>query len=272
MQAKIIGIVNTKGGVTKTTTAVNLAAMLADGSLGAPERVLLVDMDPQGSAAKCVAQVNVFADANRSLTPALLAQPVGRVPLETVICQSPWSDSLFYVPVHSESMKHAAGEILFNHKAPYTILRRLLSPLIGSFDTIIVDFMPTAPNVNVFFFNALSAIQYAIIPTQLTELALEGLPETFHELETARTDFEQEIKVLGILPAEFRRTNSQDTFLTVLRAQYGGQVFDPIPLSTDVSDAFAARLPVHRYNSSAAATRAFKEFCRQVTARVRRAG
>ena len=165
-------------------------------------------------------------------------------------------------------MKRAAGEILFNHKAPYTILRRLLHPLRRSFDYIVIDFMPTAPNVNVFFFNALSAIQYALIPTQLTELALEGLPETFHELESARADFEQDITVLGILPAEYRRTNSQETFLQVLRSQYGELVFSPIPLSTDVSDAFAARLPVHRYSSSTAATRAFKEFGKELVRRM----
>lgn len=266
-----LGVINTKGGVGKTTTAVNLAAMLADGSLGEAYRVLLVDMDPQGSAAKCVAQTHAFEDERLSLTPALLAQPTGKVRLENVICESPWTPNLFYVPVHTDSMKRAAGEILFNHKAPYTILRRLLAPLQNVFDFILVDFMPTAPNVNVFFYNSLSAIDLAIIPTQLTELSLEGLPETFGEIETGRQDFERDIRLAGILPTEYRKVRSQKAFLSVLRRKYPDLVFDPIPLSTDVSDAFAARLPLHQYSPGSTASLEYLRFGKELLQRAEKA-
>ncbi len=262
-----LGMVNTKGGVGKTTTAVNLAAMLADGTLGQAYQVLLIDMDPQGSASRCVGQVDTFEDANQSLTAAMIAERPGMVRLENIMCRSPWTDNLYFVPVHTASMKNAPSAFR-DRKLPDTILRRLLAPLQSSFDFIIIDFLPTAPSTNIFFFNGLNSIDLAIIPTQLTQLALEGLPETLAEIQDGEISYERDIPVIGILPTEFRSVTSQKIFLDDLRSAYPDLVYSsPIPLSTDVPDAFIQRLPLHLYSPRASATKAYIEFGKETLRR-----
>ena len=269
-----IGIINTKGGVAKTTTAVNLAAMLAEGVLNEPYdqpyKVLLIDLDPQGSASRCVStedpRGNPEFDINHSITSALLAEPAGDVPLESILCRSPWSPNLYYEPVNTPSMKQAA-ERLQGRKMRETILSQLLEPIENAFHFIIIDFLPTAPSLNTLFFNGHFAIQAAVIPTQLTRLAMEGLPETQDELIDGQRSYRHRINLLGILPTEYRRVISQNKYLELLRQQEDLFIFEPIPLSTDVSDSFSARQPLHRWAPKSLATAAYKLFAQETIRR-----
>ncbi len=271
-----LGIINTKGGVGKTTTAVNLAALLADGVLdepfAQPLKVLLIDLDPQGSASRCVSTDDPrgnpeFAEPN-SLTAALLGEPSGAVPLESILQRSPWSPNLYYAPVNTPSMKQAA-ERLQGRKMRETILAQLLESVDSAFHFVIIDFLPTAPSLNTLFSNGLYAIQAAVIPTQLTRLAMEGLPETQDELLDGQRAYRHSIELLGVLPTEYRRVTSQNKYLEHLRAQPDLFVFEPVPLSTDVSDAFSARQPLHRWAPKSSAAAAYRMFAREVLSRAR---
>ena len=262
-----LGVINTKGGVGKTTTAANLAAMLADGTLGQPYQVLLIDMDPQGSASKYLGRVSSYDEPELSLAPALTATPTGAVPLENLLCISPWAENLYFVPVHTPTMKAAPKEFQ-GRKRPDEVLRYLLAPLRSSFHFIIIDFLPSATSSNILFFNALSASDYAIVPTQLTQFAMEGLTETQNEIIEAQTVYGRP-SLLGILATEVRNVKSQRMLLEDARNQNPGLVFDAtIPMSTDVSDAVIKRLPLHLYAPNSSATEAYIKFGRETIDRV----
>src|SRR5690349_13834965 len=103
MPAKVIGLINHKGGCGKTTTALNMCGLLTEYS----HQVLLIDMDPQGSANHCVignSQVDLSRD---TLDKLLLATPPGRIPMDSCIVRSEWNDNLDFIPSIEDNMVSA---------------------------------------------------------------------------------------------------------------------------------------------------------------------
>jgi cellulose biosynthesis protein BcsQ len=113
--------------------------------------------------------------------------------------------------------------------------------------------------------NVLYAIDFAVIPTILDDINIQALPKTLNNLRRLEAEFDRKPTLLGILPTAFRQgVSNQEKFLVELRRRFGSGVFDPIPQTTDVQEAYAARLPLHRYNASSMAVKPYAAFTAEV--------
>jgi chromosome partitioning protein len=228
-------------------------------------KVLLIDMDPQGSALKCVSY-----DQNPSgggdLAELMLATPPGRLPLAVHIQRSAWPGHVDYVPSREEAMVEAQALMTQRHINPVAVLRRLIKPVLSLYDYIIVD---TGPTQGILMWNVLYAIDYAIVPTMLDAISLQELPKVLRNLDRLEIEFDQRPKLLGILPVSY--LTMQEEVLGHLRQKFRGLLFEPVPLNTDVPEAYHAKLPIHRYNASAPATKAYAAVTLEVMNRVQKA-
>ena len=159
--AKIIGIINQKGGVGKTTTAVNLSAFLAKHS----RRVLIVDTDSQGNATSGLSM------ERRHFDPDIYDVMMGNAPVEEAIVDTDMK-RLFLLPA---SMNLAGAEIeMVGMENRETILKRILSQVRDKYDYIIID---CPPALGLMTLNVLTAADSVIIPIQAEFYALEGLSQ-----------------------------------------------------------------------------------------------
>ncbi len=243
--ALTITVANEKGGVGKTTTAVNLAAGLAlrlADRPGPAGRVLLVDMDPQGHALLATAFGQPPVPPTDSLASLLTETPPPSV--QRMIQRSSNHDNLYYIPSHRAAMVEAA-RVLPTLMANETRLARALAPLASQFAYIIID---TPPNTGDLLVNALVAGDAVIIPVETSYLGVSGLRELERTIEQIRLLFRPELKILGYLPTllEEQRSEAQE-ILAELEKRYRGYILPPIHRSSDLAYAHSSHVDVFTY-------------------------
>lgn len=265
MTAKVIGLINHKGGCGKTTTAVNMCGFLAEWpDKENPYHVLLIDMDPQGSANKCIGGPQTGSPKG-TMVDCLLAVPPGKIPLDSCAKRSDWYDHLEYIPSYDDTMVEVQVAMMQKHINPVVVLRKLIQPVLEMYDFIIVD---TGPSQGILMWNVLYAIDYVVIPTQLNGINVREVGTTLSNFERLESEFNKKPELLGILPTVYRTgVTSQDEWLSELRKKFGSYVFEPIPQNTDVPEAYDAHLPIHHYNPSAPASLCYQEFTNEVIRR-----
>jgi chromosome partitioning protein len=238
--AIIITVANEKGGVGKTTTAVNLAAGLA---LRRPEeRVLLVDMDPQGHALLATAFDQQQAPAGDSLAALLVETPPPSIP--RLLRRANHHSNLFFIPSNRAAMVEAS-QILPTLMANETRLSRTLSLIADQFAFIVIDTPPTTGDLLV---NALVAASFVIIPVETSYLGVSGLRELQSTIDLVRLHFRPDLQVLGYLPTlcEEQRVEAQE-ILAELKARYPGQVLSTIHKSSDLAYAHSSHMDIFTY-------------------------
>ena len=243
--AVTITIANEKGGVGKTTTAVNLAAGLALRLVereGSANRVLLVDMDPQGHALLAVASDHPKGNDSNRLANLLLESPPPSV--QRMIQHSVHLANLAYLPSDRNSMIHAALE-LPSLMANETRLAHALAPIQNEFAFIIID---TPPNTGDLLINALVAADYVLIPVETSYLGVSGLIELERTIDQIRMHFKPQIKIFGYLPTlvEEQRSEVQE-ILAEMSKRYGPVLLKPIHKSSDLAYAHSSHMDVFSY-------------------------
>jgi chromosome partitioning protein len=273
----ILTIANQKGGVGKTTTAVNLAAGISlrlRYHTDTPARVLLVDTDPQAHALMAVAHDQYNAPPDQSL-PALLTQSPPPS-IQGMLRTSKYHPNLYVIASNTPALAEAAGRLagLVN---PDQRLARALAPVRDTFAFIIID---TPPNPGRLLTNALLAATHVLIPVETSYLGvvgLAGLHTTINEvrLEYGRADLE----ILGYLPTMYEEQRAEaGAILEQLKALYGNATLPPIHRSTDLAYAHAAQMDVFTYKppksrddkhieSSSRATREYASLVEEVLRR-----
>ncbi len=251
---RVYTLVNQKGGVGKTTTAINLGAYLA--RFG--QRVLIVDIDPQANATSCLG-VDKHAVKGGSYE-ALL----GLSPASGNILRNPRLN-LSLLP---SSPALAGAEVeLVGEEGREMRLRRALEPLVERFDYILVDCPPSLGLLTVN--GLLAARDGVIIPVQCEYLALEGLGQLTQTLQRVRAGLFPEMKISGVVLTMFDgRTNLSNDVITEVNRHFPEQVFKSvIPRSIRLAEAPSYGLPISAYAPSSSGAQAYEALAREVLAR-----
>jgi chromosome partitioning protein len=252
---KILGVVNQKGGVGKTTTAVNLAACLAIQGLN----ILLVDCDPQANASS---GLGFLRDDNRHSIYDVL---MGDAPAEQVIL--PTEIDLLWLLPGSKNLTGANVELA---AAPDRALRlrRALEPVQSAYDLVILD---CPPALDLLTLNVLVASNSLLVPMQAEYFALEGISELISNLERVRAAFNPTLTIEGVLLTMYDdRTNLAQQVSETLRDYFQERLYRTvIPRNVRLAEAPSHGKPVALYAPRSKGTEAYFEMTGEFLARNR---
>lgn len=232
--ARIIAVANQKGGVGKTTTAVNLASALADMSY----RTLLVDLDPQGNASVgCGIDSRALEISALEVLQAECEIPDALVRLE----------NLGFDVLPSNSDLTAAEVSLLQVEGREYRLKNALEKIAHQYVWIIID---CPPSLNMLTLNALTAANSVLIPMQCEYYALEGLASLLETIEQVRSSVNQGLEIEGLLRTMYDgRNNLSGAVSAQLKEHFGDRVYRTlIPRNVRVAEAPSHGLPVMRYD------------------------
>lgn len=245
-----IALANQKGGVGKTTTAINLGAYLADRG----RQVLLVDLDPQANA---TAGLGLRAPPGRSCYEVLL----GELPAQAAICETV-QPRLWLLPA-SPDLAGAEIELVAAMAREFR-LKRALAELALGYDFVLID---CPPSLGLLTLNALTAADEVIVPVQCEYLALEGLGQLMHTLELVRRNLNANLHLRGLALTMFdSRTNLSAEVAEEVRRHFTNTFRTVIPRSVRLSEAPSHGLPIIAYDPNSRGARAYRDLAEEVLA------
>ena len=256
IRRRIFTVANQKGGVGKTTTAVNMAAALAVQGL----KTLVIDLDPQGNASTALG----IAD-RRSGTPSSYEVLLGELPLRDAIQQSPHSDKLFCVPA---TIDLAGAEIeLVSMVARENRLRNALAELDETdFDYVFID---CPPSLGLLTVNALTGTDAVLIPIQCEYYALEGVSQLMKNIEMVRAHLNPALNVSTVVLTMYDgRTKLADQVASEVRRFFGDKVLQTvIPRSVKVSEAPGYSMTIIDYDPGSRGAMSYLDASRELAHR-----
>jgi chromosome partitioning protein len=255
---RVTAIVNQKGGVGKTTTAINLATALA----AAGKRVLVIDLDPQGNASTGLG----IARGQRRITSYHLL--LGEQPLAAAMLETP-VPGLSLVPA-SVDLSGAEVELVVSDDREYR-LRKALELDAGSMDQFDYALIDCPPSLGLLTLNALVASTSVMVPLQCEFYALEGLSHLIRTIERVKRNLNPVLEIQGVVLTMFdRRNNLSDLVAADVRGHFGDKVYETvIPRNVRVSEAPSHGKPVLLYDFRCPGAQAYIHLASEVLRRER---
>lgn len=247
---KIYALANQKGGVGKTTTAINLGAYLALSGM----RVLLIDIDPQANATS-----SLGFDKN-DLPLSTYDVIINKVPIaETILL----TDHLCLELVPASPALAGAEVEMVSLLAREHLLRKAIAPVVERYDYILID---CPPSLGLLTINALTATDGVIIPVQCEYLALEGLTLLIHTINLVRDNLNHRLKIRGLLLTMYdTRTNLSRQVVDEVRAHFPDKVFETIiPRNVRLSEAPSHGKTILSYDPHSTGGLAYRDLAQEL--------
>ena len=245
---KIIAVVNQKGGVGKTTTAVNLTAALTE----AGKRVLLCDFDPQANA------TSGLGLDKRHLRHSVYDVVINDVPAREAIVQTKFGDVL-----PSTADLAGAGVELVTMDSPNYRLKKALDTIKDQYDLIFID---CPPSLELLTLNSLCAADGIMVPVQCEYYALEGLTDLMTTLRMVKKRLNPRLEIFGVALTMFDgRTNFSTQVAQEVRRHFPGKVYATvIPRNVRLAEAPSHGLPVSAYDKSSRGAQAYRAMAAEI--------
>jgi chromosome partitioning protein len=250
MTKNIIAIVNQKGGVGKTTTAINLSSQIASSS----SKVLLLDLDPQGNASS---GLGIQKDTQITTYELLSGtQLLSGAAIESHVAQ------LYVIPANA-NLAGAEIELVNQPQREFTLQKSLAE---SNFDYVIID---CPPSLGLLTINALTAATSIIIPVQAEYYALEGLSQLLNTIQAVRASTNPDLELMGIVLTMFDKRNSlSDQVYKEVKDYFGDKLFKTlIPRNVRLAEAPSYGQTIFEHDKWSKGARAYKALAKEVKVR-----
>ena len=251
--AIVICVTNQKGGVGKTTTAVNLGYYLAKDKY----RTLIIDFDPQGNA------TSGFGFEKSNLPANMVEVMSGQIPLEKTIVTTKHK-CLDIVPTSPE-LANVEVELV-NKRGKFMLLKSAITRVADNYDFIIID---SPPSLSLLTVNGMIASNYLLLPVQTEFYALEGVAQLLESMKLVRKAMNPHLQLLGVLATMYdKRTSLSAQVLAEIKKYYKDKTFETtIPRNVRIAEAPSHGVPVGEYDKFSKGARAYRDLAREVELR-----
>ena len=248
--SRIVAIVNQKGGVGKTTSAVNLTAALHEKGV----KILLVDFDPQANASSGLG-------VSRRCKYSSYDVIINGIPAQQAIVHTQWGDVL-----PSSSALAGAGVELADMKRREFVLKQALEPVADDYDYIFID---CPPSLELLTLNGLCAAEQILIPVQCEYYALEGLSDLMSTMRAVKRRLNPGLSIFGVLLTMYDgRTNFSNQVAQEIRRFFPGKVYSTaIPRNVRLAEAPSYGEPVLAYDRRSRGAEAYLDVAREILRR-----
>ncbi len=256
--AKVICITNQKGGVGKTTTAVNLSYYLAKDKF----RTLLIDFDPQGNA---TSGLGLEKTSKTSLGPTMSEVLAGTSTLASAIRPTKYKN-LSLAPAMPE-LANVEVEIATANRR-FTRLRDAINTVSANYDYVIID---SPPSLSLLTVNGMIASHYLLLPVQTEFYALEGVAQLLESMKLVMKQANPNLKLLGVVATMYdKRTSLSGQVYAEIQKYFKTLAFKTkIPRNVRVAEAPSHGVPIGAYDKFSKGAKAYKEFAREVEERTK---